>query len=111
MGLKVTFGYKEYDDSGYFLQPIATADSLNANDGEGVISLDLPKLNPGLAYQIRYEFSDKQVLRNGQSRSMEEDEVSTGQALVQCHLPYFTQELIFIDRKLLQQRVKKYNKA
>ena len=73
--------------------------------------MDLPKLEAGRAYQLRYEFSQKEVLRNGVSRSMQEESTSEGDALVSCHLPFFTQEIVFIDRKLMQQRVRKYNKS
>lgn len=111
MAFKATFGYKVYDSSGYYLEELASVSSLNTDEGDGTIAIDLPKLESGYSYQIRYEFSQKQVLKNGQSRSMQEDDVTTGQSLVNCHLPYFTQELVFIDRKLLQQRIKKYNKA
>lgn len=39
---------------------------------------------------------------------MEEDVTASGDAVVNCNLPYFTQELVLIDRKALQARVHKY---
>ena len=39
---------------------------------------------------------------------MEEDVTASGDAVVNCNLPYFTQELVLIDRKALQARVRKY---
>jgi hypothetical protein len=40
---------------------------------------------------------------------MEEDTTATGDSLVTCNLPFFTQELVLIDRKALKNRVRKYN--
>ena len=39
---------------------------------------------------------------------MQEDTISTGDAIVECNQPFFTQELVLVDRKVLQQRVKNY---
>lgn len=83
--------------------------SLNTEEGEGTVAIDIPSLPAGRSYQLRYEFGQKEVLRNGDSLSMEEDSVSTGDSIVHCNLPFFTQELVLIDRKVLKNRVKKYN--
>ena len=40
---------------------------------------------------------------------MEEDSVSTGDSVINCNLPFFTQELMLVDRKVLKNRVRKYN--
>lgn len=40
---------------------------------------------------------------------MEEDSVATSDSVVNCNLPFFTQELVLVDRKALKTRVKKYN--
>jgi len=42
---------------------------------------------------------------------MEEDSTSTGDSVVSCNLPFFTQELVLIDRKVLKNRVRKYNQS
>ena len=87
---------------------MAEADSLEDDDGIGTISLDVPSLPPGRDYQLRYIFGQKEILRNAQSLSMQEDTISTGDAIVECNQPFFTQELVLVDRKVLQQRVKNY---
>ena len=85
--------------------------SLNTEEGEGTVAIDIPSLPAGRSYQLRYEFGQKEVLRNGDSLSMEEDSVSTGDSIVHCNLPFFTQELVLIDRKVLKNRVRKYNQT
>ena len=81
---------------------------MNADQGEGTVAIDVPKLEAGRDYQIRYEFGQKEILRNHESLSMEEDVIDTGDATVSCNLPFFTQEMVLIDRKVLQSRARKY---
>jgi hypothetical protein len=50
----------------------------------------------------------KEVIRRVDSLSIEEDTVASRDALIQCNLPFFTQELSLVDRKVLKSRVKKY---
>ena len=59
-------------------------------------------------YVLRYEFYQKEVVRRGSSLSIEEDTVASRDTLVQCNLPFFTQELSIIDRKVLKSRVRKH---
>ena len=92
-------------------QVVAAASSLNATSGVGTVSIDIPNLPPGKEYALKYEFYQKEVLRKGDSLSMEEDSVSTNDPLVQCNLPFFTQELSLVDRKVLNKRVRKYEQA
>ena len=42
---------------------------------------------------------------------MEEDSTATGDSVISCNLPFFTQELMLIDRKVLKNRVRKYNQT
>lgn len=42
---------------------------------------------------------------------MEEDSISTGDSVVRCNLPFFSQEMVLIDRKVLKNRVRKYNQT
>ena len=72
------------------------------------MSIDVPSLPTGKEYALKYEFYSKEVLRKGDSLSMEEDSVSTNDPLVQCNLPFFTQELSLVDRSILKKRVRKY---
>ena len=102
MGFKVVLAAKEpTHDGGYYLKDIATATSLNTAEGEGTVAIDVPSLPAGSAYQLRYEFGQKEVLKKPESLSMEENVIASGDAVVSCNLPYFTQELILIDRKAL----------
>lgn len=57
MGFKATFGYKNYDETGYFLEPLKEVSSQNSDEGVATIAIDLPQLDPELSYQIRYEFA------------------------------------------------------
>ena len=105
MGFRVAlWSYSERED----WQVVAEASSLNATEGLGTVSIDVPSLPEGKEYALKYEFYEKEVLRKGNSLSMEEDSVSTNDPLVQCNLPFFTQELTLIDRKVLNKRVRKY---
>ena len=105
MGFRVAlWSFDEADD----WQVVAEATSLNATAGAGTVSIDVPSLPPGKEYALKYEFYQKEVLRKGDSLSMEEDSVSTNDPLVQCNLPFFTQELSLVDRKVLNKRVRKY---
>lgn len=56
MGFRVTLGQKEFDETGYFIKTIAEATSLNAEEGEGTVAIDIPSLPAGFSYQLRYEF-------------------------------------------------------
>ena len=87
---------------------IAEVSSLDAKNGEGTSLIDLPKLASGLDYVIRYEFYQKEVVRRASSLSMEEDVIASRDSLVQCNLPFFTQELSLVDRKVIKSRVKKH---
>ena len=40
---------------------------------------------------------------------MEEESVGTGDSIISCNLPFFTQELVLVDRKVLKNRVRQYN--
>ncbi len=64
MGFKVILASKEpTPDGGYYLKDIATATSLNTAEGEGTVAIDVPSLPAGFAYQLRYEFGQKEVLQ------------------------------------------------
>ena len=39
---------------------------------------------------------------------MHEDSIASGDSIIDCNLPFFTQELVLIDRKALQERVRNY---
>lgn len=101
--------YKVRDQTGYYLETVAEMTSLNTEEGEGTVSIDIPDLPAGRDYQLRYEFGQKEVLRKHDSLSMEEDSVATSDSVVNCNLPFFTQELVLVDRKALKTRIKKYN--
>lgn len=109
MGFRVVLGAKVYDHNGYTVETIMEEISLNTEEGEGTVSMDIPSLPAGRAYQIRYEFGEKEILRKHESLSMEEDVIATADSTIDCNLPFFTQELVLIDRKALQTRVRKYN--
>ena len=40
---------------------------------------------------------------------MQEDSTATSDSVISCNLPFFTQELILVDSKVLKTRVRKYN--
>jgi len=42
MGFKVTLGYKVRDATGYTITTVAEASSLNAEEGEGFVAIDVP---------------------------------------------------------------------
>ena len=72
MGFRVILAAKIPDATGYTLETIAEMSSLNSEEGIGTVAIDMPSLPPGRAYQLRYEFGQKEVLRNQDSLSMEE---------------------------------------
>jgi hypothetical protein len=74
-----------------------------------MVALDVENLPPGYSYTLRYEFQAKERLHSGKSSlSAQEDSTSTESITMKCHLPYFTQELAIVNRKVIQKRVKKY---
>ncbi len=74
-----------------------------------MVALDVENLPPGYSYTLRYEFQAKERLHSGKSSlSAHEDSTSTEGITMKCHLPYFTQELAIVNRKVIQKRVKKY---
>ena len=58
---------------------------------------------------MRYEFGQKEILRNADSLSMQEDSTATSDSVISCNLPFFTQELLLVDSKVLKTRARKYN--
>ena len=40
---------------------------------------------------------------------MQEDSTATSDSVISCNLPFFTQELLLVDSKVLKTRVRKYN--
>lgn len=50
MGFRVTLGYKVYDKTGYTIETLAEMSSLNAEEGEGTVAIDIPSLPAGRAY-------------------------------------------------------------
>jgi hypothetical protein len=40
---------------------------------------------------------------------MQEDSTATSDSVISCNLPFFTQELMLVDSKVLKTRVRKYN--
>ena len=56
MGFRVMLGYKVHDATGYVVEPLAEMTSLNTEEGEGTVSIDIPSLPAGRTYQLRYEF-------------------------------------------------------
>jgi hypothetical protein len=101
MGFHVQLGYKVREGGGYYIQTLAEASSLNADEGESTVAIDVPSIPAGRDYQLRYIFGQKEVLRNSESLSMQEDTIDSGDAIVSCNLPFFTQELVLVDRKAL----------
>ena len=70
MGFRVAlWSYAEGED----WKVVAEASSLNATSGLGTVSIDIPSLPSGKEYALKYEFYEKEVLRKGDSLSMEED--------------------------------------
>ena len=103
MGFHVQLGYKVRDGHGYYIETIAEASSEADSTPTSTLSIDVASLPPGRDYQLRYLFGTKEVLHNAeQSLGMQEDTIATGDSIIQCNLPFFTQELVFIDRKALQ---------
>ena len=79
MGFRVAlWSYNEAED----WKVVAEASSLNSTAGLGTVSIDVPSLPSGNEYALKYEFYEKEVLRKGDSLSMEEDSVSTNDPLV-----------------------------
>ena len=56
MGFRVVLGAKVYDNSGYTVETLAEMTSLNSEEGEGTVAIDIPSLPAGRSYQLRYEF-------------------------------------------------------
>lgn len=109
MGFRVMLQSKSKDsDDLEERTTISEASTLDFKYGEGTAQIDVPSLPSGVDYVLRYEFYMKEVVRREDSLSIEEDTLASRDALVQCNLPFFTQELIFIDRKVLKSRVRKY---
>lgn len=50
MGFKVTLGYKVREGSGYYIEPVAEMTSLNTEEGEGTVAIDVPSLPAGRDY-------------------------------------------------------------
>ena len=111
MAYTVTLGYKKFDNAGYFMEPITEVSSTNTALGEGVVSIDIPNLPAGRSYQLRYNFYQKSVVRNGVSKSFQEDIRASSDASIKCNLPFFTQELVLVDRNVLETRAKQYLKS
>jgi hypothetical protein len=88
---------------------LADVSSLDSDYGEGTVMIDVPKLLSGKDYSLRYEFFQKEIIRRSSSLSMEEDSIASRDALIKCNLPFFTQELSIVDRKVLMRRVRKYD--
>ena len=106
MGFRVMLQSKNKDSD--IRTTISEASTLDLKYGEDTAQIDLPLLPYGTDYVLRYEFYMKEVIRRVDSLSIEEDTVASRDALVQCNLPFFTQELSLVDRKVLKSRVKKY---
>ena len=77
-------------------------------NGEGTALIDVASLPSGFDLVLRYEFYTKEIIRRGNSLSSEEDTIASRDSLVNCNLPFFTQELALVDRKVLKSRVRKY---
>lgn len=70
--------------------------------------IDITSLASGTDYVLRYEFYMKEIVRRGNSLSSEEDTIASRDKVVRCNLPFFTQELVFVEKKVLKSRVRKY---
>jgi len=70
--------------------------------------IDIASLASGIDYVLRYEFYMKEIVRRGNSLSSEEDTIASRDNVVRCNLPFFTQELVLVEKKVLKSRVRKY---
>jgi hypothetical protein len=70
--------------------------------------LKLPAGKSPIAYILKYEFYEKEMMHKGaSSKSVEEDEMETAEDST-CKLPFITQELVIVDRSALKQRIQNY---
>lgn len=68
---------------------VKDASTLDLIDGEGQVHIDIPQLESGVDYVLRYEFYLKEVIRR-ESLAIEEDTIASRDALIWCNLPFFT---------------------
>jgi len=105
MGFKVTLFSQDKDKK---RTSVKEASSLDGANGIGTALIDAAFLPSGFDYVLRYEFYAKEIIRRGSSLSSEEDTIASRDWLVNCNLPFFTQELALVDRKVLRSRVRKF---
>lgn len=108
MGFKVTLFSQDKDKKRTMIKE---ASSLDGANGLGTAYIDVAFLPSGFDYVLRYEFYAKEIIRRGSSLSGEEDTIASRDWLVNCNLPFFTQELALVDRKVLRSRVRKFLQA
>lgn len=81
-------------------------DGTSLDNDLGSVYLEYPSLQDGKEYIIRYDLYDKEVVSN----SEELGSMSSSSTNVMCKLPFVTQELLIIDKKLAKHRIAQYNK-
>ncbi|CDW81429.1 laminin subunit alpha-like [Stylonychia lemnae] len=82
---------------------LADASSLDYNQGS--INIEYVELQEGVEYTVRYDLYDKELISSG-----DVGERSQSKSTVMCQLPFVTQELLVIDKKLAKSRIQQHNR-
>ena len=80
-------------------------DGTSLDNDMGSVYLESASLEDGKEYIIRYDLYDKEIVSN----SEELGSLSQSTSNVMCKLPFITQELLIIDKKLAKHRIAQYN--
>ena len=81
-------------------------DGTTIDNDEGVVTLEYLGMRPHTNYTLRYDLYDHELLQNDE---LEEDEDRSNSQTF-CRLPFVTQQLLIMDKRLAKQRVTRYNK-
>lgn len=76
-------------------------DGTSLDNDMGSVYLEWPNLQDGKEYIIRYDLYDKEIVSNGDDLGS----LSASTTNVMCKLPFITQELLIIDKKLAKHRI------
>lgn len=76
-------------------------DGTSLDNDLGSVYLEFPDLEDGREYIIRYDLYDKEIVANNEDLGS----LSAGSSNVMCKLPFITQELFIIDKKLAKHRI------
>jgi hypothetical protein len=75
-------------------------DATSLDNDQGYINLESEKIEAGIEYTLRYDLYDKELVSNDDMPMLSRSSTNT-----RCKLPFITQELIIIDKRLLKHRL------